>query len=191
MDQYGKLSDLELLALLKEGELSAFVEIYDRYWSLLFGAAYNRIKDREICKEVVQEVFIGFWTKKETLCLTAGLSNYLFRAVKYQVIDHFRKQATRRAYQSVQTEEGSEDSNMQWVLLRDLQQSLDSLVDNLPDKCKSVFRLSKIENRSNKEIAKILDISEKTVEGHLTKALKILRVNLSHFLSLAAVIFLK
>lgn len=185
MDQYENLSDPQLVALLKEDELSAFAEIYNRYWSALFASAYNRVRDEEICKEIVQDVFTAFWSKRETLVLTAGLSNYLFRAVKYQVIDHFRKQAIRRSYLSRQNAETADDSNLQWVLLRDLQQHLDSLVDSLPDKCKSVYRLSKIENRSNREIAQMLDISEKTVEGHLTKALKILRVNLSHFLTLS------
>lgn len=191
MTQCANLPDLDLVALLKEDEFAAFVEIYNRYWSGLYVAAYNRIRDEEICKEIVQDVFTSFWTKRETLLLTVGLSNYLFRAVRHQVIDHFRKQAIRRAYHSRQAAETSEDSSMQWVLLRDLQQSLDSLVDNLPDKCKSVYRLSKIENHSNREIAQMLDISEKTVEGHLTKALKILRVNLSHFLTLVLMIVLK
>jgi len=184
MDQYENLSDLELVALLKEDELPAFVEIYNRYWSPLFAAAYNRIRDKEICKEAVQDVFTAFWTKRSTLLLEVGLSNYLFRSIRHQVIDHFRKQAIRRAYNTRPTEETVDDSNMQRILLMDLQQSLDRLVEDLPDKCKSVYRLSKIEHRSNKEIAKILDISEKTVEGHLTKALKILRMNLSHFLTL-------
>lgn len=186
-----KHSDTELVALLQQDELSAFIEIYNRYWDRLFNAAYKRIKDHEACEEIVQDVFTNFWSKREGLVLTTGLSNYLFTAIRNQVIDHYRKQVIRNNFRFSKTDQEYDNSNEQTVLLRDLQQHIEDLVDLLPDKCKSVYRLSRIENRSNKEIAILLNISEKTVEGHLTKALKQLRLNLSDFLALLIFILLK
>lgn len=75
-----KLSDLELVALLQQDKLSAFIEIYNRYWSRLFNAAYKRIKDHEACEEIVQDIFTNFWIKRDVLVLTVDLSNYLYTA---------------------------------------------------------------------------------------------------------------
>jgi len=188
---YANLTDPELIALLQQDELPAFVEIYNRYWSRLFSTAYNRLRDEEACKEIVQDIFTVFWSKRHELVFKVGLSNYLFRSVKLQVIDHLRKESVRKSYRMRYRDEAYDDSNQQWIMLRDLQQSLDALVEGLPDKCKSVYRLSRIEHRSNREIAKILNISEKTVEGHLTKAMNLLRIKLSHFLLLLLTFLLK
>lgn len=191
MDYCEKPTDNELVALLQQDELSAFVEIYNRYWSRLYNVAYKRIKDHETCQEIVQDVFTNFWTKRIGLTLTLGLSNYLFTAVKNQVIDHYRKQVVRNNFRFGLTHYDYDNSNEQTILLRDLQKHIVSLVDQLPDKCKSVYQLSRIENRSNKEIATLLNISEKTVEGHLTKALKQLRISLTGFLSLIIALLIK
>jgi len=186
-----KLSDIELVALLQLDELSAFIEIYNRYWSKLFNAAYKRVKDQEACKEIVQDIFTNFWTKRHVLVLTTGLSNYLYTATRNQVIDYYRKQVIRNNFQFGLLHEGYDNSNEQNLLLKDLQQHIERLIDQLPAKCKSVYQLSRVENLSNKEIASLLNISEKTVEGHLTKALKQLRVSLSGFLVLMVLLLIK
>ena len=76
-------------------------------------------------------------------------------------------------------------------MLKDMMQSIESEVNQLPDKCRSVYELSRIENKTNKEIAQYLDISEKTVENHLTKALKRLRLNLGHYIVLISIALIK
>lgn len=185
-----KLSDIELVALLQHDELSAFVEIYNRYWSRLFNTAYKRVKDQAACEEIVQDIFTNFWTKRHVLVLTTGLSNYLYTATRNQVIDYYRKQVIRNKFRFGLLHNNYDNSNEQSILLKDLQQHIEHLIDQLPDKCKSVYQLSRIENKSNKEIATLLNISEKTVEGHLTKALKQLRLSLSEFLVLMIVLLL-
>lgn len=191
MNQCEKLTDTELVALLQQDELSAFIEIYNRYWSKLYNAAYKRIKNHEACEEIVQDVFTNFWSKRNSLTLTIGLGNYLFTSTKNQVVDYYRKQIVRNHFRFGLVYCDYDNSNEQSVFLRDLQDHIVGLIDQLPDKCKSVYQLSRIENRSNKEIAVLLNISEKTVEGHLTKALKQLRVNLTEFLLLLIALLIK
>lgn len=186
-----ELSDLELVALLQHAEISAFIEIYNRYWDQLFNTAYKRIKDYEACEEIVQDIFTNFWAKRQVLILTVGLSNYLHTAIRNQVIDYYRKQVIRNNFKSSLSQNDYDNSSEQSILLEDLQYHLKHLIDQLPNKCKSIYQLSRIENRSNKEIATLLNISEKTVEGHLTKALKQLRISLSEFLVLVVLLLIK
>ncbi|RYE21798.1 MAG: sigma-70 family RNA polymerase sigma factor, partial [Sphingobacteriaceae bacterium] len=104
---------------------------------------------------------------------------------------YYRKQIIRNSFKSSLFHDDYDNSSEQSILLKDLQQHIDNLIDQLPAKCKSVYQLSRIENRSNKEIATLLNISEKTVEGHLTKALKQLRISLSEFLILMVLLLIK
>ncbi|SIT34417.1 RNA polymerase sigma-70 factor, ECF subfamily [Filimonas lacunae] len=157
--------------------MSAFEEIYNRYWNKLFDAAYHRIKQKETCEEIIQEVFVVLWEKRESLDITTSLGAYLFSAVKYKVIDYYRKQLVRaRNAPALAAITSIDNSAEEQVFLNDLMVHIDKLVMQLPVKCRSVYELSRIEHKSNKEIASLLNISEKTVEGHLTKALQVLRL---------------
>jgi RNA polymerase sigma-70 factor (ECF subfamily) len=111
--------------------------------------------------------------------------------VKYKVIDHYRKKLTQQKHLvAVQTGGSVDNSVEENVFLNDLKGRIEKVVARLPPKCRSIYELSRIEQKSNKEIAILLNISEKTVEGHLTKALQILRTNLGNY-SLLIFFFLK
>lgn len=84
-------NELELLYLLRNGDEKAFRKIYDLYWEKLFISAYNKLKDRELCEDILQEVFIGLWKKRDTLIIQTSLQNYLYASVTYKVHDVFRK----------------------------------------------------------------------------------------------------
>ena len=185
MIKYSELTDVELFTLLQDKEeVAAFVEIYNRYWDKLYRAAYKRLRTSAPCEEIVQEVFTNFWLKNREISIHIGLSNYLYTSVRNKVIDYYRRQLVRRNFSINFSQVDYDDSSEQEVILRDLQNQLEQSLNQLPDKCRSVYVLSRIEQQSNKEIALQLNISEKTVEGHLTKALKQLRISLSDFLVL-------
>ena len=175
---YNKLSDVELTALLKEGDHAAFTEIYERYWEELLRSAHRILKDREACMDVLQEVFVWFWTHREDLVLNS-VKAYLLTAVKYQVANFIRSAKVREAYvqrtEMLVVGESYEDDILE---VKELKAMIAGITADLPEKCREVFRLSRDEHLSNKEIASKLGISEKTVEMQITIALKRLRTQI-------------
>jgi len=189
---YSNLTDGELILLLMQHDSVAFKEIYDRYWDKLYNAAYKRIKNAEQCEEIIQDIFTKLWQKREGLVINTGLPNYLFVAVRYLVIDYYRKITVRESFiTSGQLNDDIDNSTEEFVHLNDLKKQIDLLIDELPEKCKVVYRLSRIDFKTNKEIAEMLGISEKTVEGHLTKALQHLRSHISDLLPLLVAIIIR
>src|SRR5476651_2307758 len=91
MSNYSMHTDEELVSLLKQDQMVAFEAIYNRYWDKLFDSAYKRLHNPAICEEIVQDIFVKVWEKRFGLIITTGLKNYLYTAVKYAVIDHYRK----------------------------------------------------------------------------------------------------
>lgn len=180
MRNYEKLSDDILLGLLKKGNVTAFAELYDRHWSRLYSAAYKRVKSREVSQEIIQDLFTSLWTGRKKLQLRSSLEAYLLTAVRYKVVNHIEKELVRRNYREALQELPlrADNSTEETVLLNDLSHQLEEEIIQLPDKCRQVFELSRKAQKSNKEIALELNISEKTVENHITKALRILRVSL-------------
>jgi RNA polymerase sigma-70 factor (family 1) len=193
MTNFTKFDEEELINLMQQDSLGAFKEIYARYWKTLYAEAYKRLKSRDAAEEVVQELFTALWHKRFTLNITQTLGGYLFTSVGYRVIDHYRKELIRLKYKESfklvysEADCSTEDS----IMLKDLELSINSVVKQLPDKCRSVYELSRIDHKTNKEIAQHLGISEKTVENHLTKALTKLRLSLNNYLLLLLIVLIK
>lgn len=178
MSIYAKHTDEELILLIKQERVEAFSEIYQRYWMKLYNSAYKRIRNNAVCEEIVQEVFVKCWNKRKELP-HAMLSSYLFTAIRNGVIDFHRKSMIRADFQNKsRSKDAIDNSNEENIFMQDLLQLVHQVVGTLPPKCRRVYQLSRNEHKTNKEIADILSISEKTVEGHLTKALLVLKQNL-------------
>jgi RNA polymerase sigma-70 factor (family 1) len=189
MRDFEKLSDDELSVLLSEEITAAFHEIFNRYWSQLYATAYKRVRSKEAAEEIVQDLFTSLWVKRKSVRIHTSLAAYLFTSVRYLVLNHIEKEVVRRTYKdSLQVvKEVYQNPTEETVLLNDLSRKIDKEIDLLPLKCRSVFELSRKEYKTNKEIAAMLGISEKTVENHLTKAITRLRLNLSDAISLALI----
>ena len=188
MKNFEKLSDERLSLLLFNGDNGAFEEIFNRYWSKLYAAAYKRVKHREAAEEIVQDLFTLLWSKRKSVQIHTSLAAYLYTSVRYMVFNHLQKEMVRGNYKdSVQV--GNifyDNSTEETVLLNDLNRNIEKEVNHQPPKCRSGFELSRKKNKTNREIAEVLDISEKTVEGHLTKAIKLLKLSLSDISRLAS-----
>ena len=184
MTDFTKLSDDDLIRRLKSDELGAFKELYIRHWKALFSEAYKRLKNRELSEEVVQELFANLWAKRHYLQINTTVGGYLFVSVSHYVIDHYRKETIRMKYrEDFKIGHNEADySTEHTIMLKDLASTVENEISQLPDKCRSVYELSRNQHKTNKEIAQHLGISEKTVENHLTKALKRLRFGLSNYL---------
>ena len=185
MESLSNIEEKELIIRLKNGDKDAFTRIYEQYWKHLFGVAAHKIKDLSEAEEVVQDIFTDLWNRRETLELTSSLSAYLFVCVKYQVIKILAKRNHQLRYrnyfkgQDIQSDLSTEH----WLRFEELRHQLANETEKLPQKCRLVFQLSREHGYSQAQIARELGISEKTVESHLTKALKNLRSSLGQFFS--------
>jgi len=172
-----------MTARLKEGDKAAYEAIYNEYWHKLFSYVYNRLKQKEVTEEIIQEVFFSLWMKRTALELTHSLSAYLYTAVKYQIFNYLKSDQVRRRYASQAATDKtqlSDNSNEENIAATDLKNSIEKEISRLPEKCQQVFRMSRQEQLSISDIADTLNISHKTVENHLTKALRQLRIMLGH-----------
>lgn len=184
MSSFEALSDNELLELITSGDRNAFSEIYNRYWKKLLSVAVNKIDELEEAEEIVQDIFISFWERRQKLEITASLNAYLAVSVKYRVLKVLAKRSQHLKYadHSFKLIDPSVNSTEEWLEFEELKSRLQILVSNLPEKCRLVYQLSREQGFSQKEIAKECSISEKTVEAHLGKALKSLRTGLGRIL---------
>jgi RNA polymerase sigma-70 factor (family 1) len=184
MHNYDTLDDWELIDLLTSNDRGAFTEIYNRYWKKLFAIAANKINDLDEAEEIVQDIFVSLWNRRENLYITSNLGSYLAVSVKYRVIKALEKYSHAQKYSDYSKNVISivDNSTEEWLEFEELRAKLSEFVAELPQKCQLVFRLSRESGFSQKRIAEELEISEKTVEAHLTKALKTLRARLSLFL---------
>ncbi|WP_442588452.1 RNA polymerase sigma factor [Pedobacter sp. AW31-3R] len=174
------LSDTGLIDKVKNNHTSAFEEIFKRYWEPLYVFAFKKLKDEDDAKDVVQNVFINFWQRSATLEITDTLEKYLFSAVRYELLHKIsqsikqQKKITHYYNEVIPNFMAALDPLQQKELMAAIEQQIAAL----PDRLKEIYRLSKEENLSIKEIAMRLNISEQTVKNQLSTALKKLRVGL-------------
>ena len=158
----------ELLKLLSEDNAEAFEEIYNRYAGDMFLYAINILNKKEICEDLIQNIFIDFWTKRRELKIT-NLSSYLFRAVKNQIFNHLRsKKFTSENLKRLNIIDVSIGVSKK-MEYDELEKMVFSCVDKLPKRCQQIFVLSRFQDRSNKEIAEELDISLQAVKNQIQK----------------------
>ncbi|WP_426330194.1 RNA polymerase sigma-70 factor [Pedobacter sp. R-06] len=177
---YTETTDADLLNLLRENPEVGITMVYNRYWKVLLDAAFKRLKDEQEAKEVVQELFIALYTRRNELVLTSGLEAYLGNALKYRVLNHFRHQTTRERYaQIISTQSQTYIAEVdQRIEDAELAIRLKSATEKLPPKCREVFLLSKIERVTNAKIAEKLGISVSTVEKHISRGMILMRKHL-------------
>ncbi len=167
--------DKHSLSTLSQPDENDFIEIYKTYWSRLYAIAYNRLNSKEAAEDVVQEVMLGLWQRKKEAEID-NLEAWLAAATRYSV---FRQLANFGSQKIISISSQPEASYLQDFDSAFINQLLKEQVHQLPEKCKLVFEYSRNYEMSNKEIAAKLDISEKSVEKHITKAIKKLRDKLT------------
>lgn len=174
-------ADDTLIDLLREDNEWALKAIYNRHHLRLFHLAAGVLRDDAAAKDLVQDVFIDLWKRRKESKIQ-NLAHYLSRAVKFQTLKQLRNGKLRehhlRLMEKIEFTNQTED-NMNF---QELESRLRDAMDELPPKCKEVFRLSRFEYLSNKEISLRMKISVKTVEIHMTKALVTLRSRIGGFL---------
>jgi len=175
------MEDVESMNRIRSGDAAALKFIYNKYWNQLYSSAYNILHDQQACEDIIQDIFINLWNRKDFIEIKVSLKSYLFASTRYAVFKQIRYGSVREdifdeIHQRLETP--SEYGNIEH---RELLSQINSIVDKLSAKCKVVYKLSREEQLSHKEIASQLDISTKTVENHLNKALRQLRISLGLF----------
>lgn len=183
MNRYSTLEDHELTTLLSVGNEHAFVEIYNRYKTVLFLHARKMLDQDEQARDIVQEIFTVLWAKKQDIIFNTSLKSYLFSAVKNKVINLFMHQKhVGKHLESMREFYSAGNFSTDHVILeKELATVIETEIQNLPSRMREVFVLSRKEELSHREIAEKMGISEQTVKKQISYALKILRfkINLS------------
>lgn len=172
--------DKLLLKKIKDGNDLAFGALFEKYAKRLFGIARLYLNDRSACEEIVQEVFLKIWLNREKLQPDLPFIPYISRIAKNLIINGAKRKILQISYLNSL---GSNDnkninSTQQHVIFTEVKTLIDQLVAAFPPKRKEIFTLSRFKGLSNKEIATRMQISERTVEGQINKALKSLRQQL-------------
>ncbi|TLV03830.1 RNA polymerase sigma-70 factor [Dyadobacter luticola] len=179
---YKRFTDEQLVESLRLGNEKAFEEIYQRYWYRLYTIAYQETGTREEAEELVQDVFENLWYKREESFIKC-LKAYLIVSMKHRVTNYIKSAITQRKYQEylilheIRQSYGTEEI----VNFSDLSQAVEEVMKKLPEKTCEVFRMSRFENKSVKDIAEMLSLTEKGVEYHITQSLKVLKDHLKYY----------
>lgn len=172
--------DTTLLDQLRRGSAQAYTVLFERYWKLLYAVAYRRVQDDDLAQDIVQEVFMRVWDKREKLAIEpAYVEYYLLKAVKHRVINHFASQRAKvGALEQVMRRMGDLSTTAyEPSRYLELERFLDEQVEQLPETMRAVFLL-RSDHHSIGAIAKKLNIAEQTVKNHLTEAAHRLRKSL-------------
>lgn len=172
-------ADADIWLAVRNEDKTAFNLLFNRYWGRLYNTALSLLNDKEASEEIVHDVFLNIWLKRNTLEI-ADFSNYIISATRYHI---YRELKTKKATQELPVEySGSFTSNYAEEKLSEqtLREQLSFYLSALPKRCKEIFLLSRQENLSNQEIANKLNISKRSVENQITHALQYLRVNLKN-----------
>lgn len=188
---YSLLTDDELIIFFKDGSERAFKEIYLRYWKEIFQVAYKKVSNKELAEELTQNLFTDLWRRRENINIIS-ISCYLFGSLKYSIINHYKSQLVRNNYQNQlrKLDHQTVENTDYLVMLNELSEALNEGISKLPKKTGEVFKLSRMEHYSVKDISRELNISEKAVEYHITQSLKSMRFYLKDYLFLPLVLSL-
>jgi RNA polymerase sigma-70 factor (ECF subfamily) len=165
-----------LIRQVRDGQAAAFEEIFNRYHAALHRFAWHLTRSPEAAADVLQTVFLKIWRNRRDWQPKGSLSAYLFRATKNAALNYLRQPGSRDG--RLQTLADSDELSVSPEKIYDDEETLRAIraaVDSLPEGCRTVFILSRYENKKYNEIAAILEISVKTVENQMGRALRLLR----------------
>lgn len=186
------LLENQVFTALQGGSESAIEMLFKTYYKPLCNYAYSFLNDKDEAEEVVQATFINLWDKRQSIEIQTSLKSYLYRMVRnasLNVIKHVKVKQTHAKHEMTSGEPMHEDV-AQSVISSELEQKIYEAMKVLPEQCRLVFQLSRFEELKYSEIAEQLEISVKTVENHMGKALRIMRDQLKAYLPLF-LIFIK
>jgi RNA polymerase sigma-70 factor (ECF subfamily) len=174
---FEKISDSELARNINAGNKNAYKELFDRYAPRVFQFSLSYLKNKSDAEELVQDVFLKIWENRESLDQSKNFKSFIFKIAVNAIYDFIRHKNIENAFSDFTKNNSEIGTNETWhsVIFEDMQQNLQKLVVQLPEQQQKIFQLSKIEGLSNDEIATRLNISKRTVENHIYRAVSFLK----------------
>ncbi len=156
----------------------SFEQIYRQYWSKLYIYDFNVLRERELCEDIVQDVFIDLWAKRHDIHIS-NIHSYLHQSVKYQIFNHFRESKYKKQllmkFDLINTQNKIDEVYEE----KEFKAQLKEVIYQLPEQRRIIFEMSRYEGLSNKEISEHLSISVQTVKNQISESLKFIRKSLN------------
>ncbi|MCG6187303.1 RNA polymerase sigma-70 factor [Maribellus maritimus] len=173
----------KIITKLSGGDKNALDEIYNYYYPKLYAFAKSFLKVDDDINDILQEVFVKLWLNRQKIKSVDTFNSYLFTITKNHIISYFRIKSKNHEFESrlkeiASTEQTTEITDIEY---KEIKGKLEDIIDQLPEKRKIIFKLSRQDGLSHAEIAEKLDISIKTVEDHIRHALKFIKKHMKSF----------
>lgn len=180
-------TEKEIFSLLQKGNTYAYELIFRRYYVSLCGFATRFVEQPETSEGIVQDIFLKLWEKRGTLAIDTSLKSYLFRAVYNSCVNHLAHTKIKNRYlsavrESIAKNEHAGDPVLDSLTYKELDNKITEAIETLPADCKRIFKMSRFDGMKYAEIAENLQISVKTVETQISRALQKLRRELREFM---------
>ncbi|KJD36956.1 RNA polymerase subunit sigma-24 [Tamlana sedimentorum] len=190
--------DILLLKQFKSGNERTFEHFFNKYYNHIVGFCIQFVYNENEAKNITQEAFVNLWLNKEKIDSLNGIKSFLYTYSKSKCLNAIRHQKVKEKYKNQTLNDKEKQLNIEvlnamkfdTMSLTELENLITQSVYELPDKTQEIFIKKRFENKKNKEIALELNISIKTVEAHITKALNILKTKLSDYLPSILIAFL-
>lgn len=183
-------SDQQVFLDIQSGQTPAFEMLFKTYYQPLCRYANSYLKDPDGAEEIVQAAFIGFWEKRKSISIETSLKSYLYRAVRNSCLNELKHEQVKQKYfaQESLKEEAQTPAADHLAIHEELDLKIRAAIMTLPEQCRLIFTMSRFEELKYQEIADQLNLSVKTVENQMGKALKIMRTQLKEYLPLLAIL---
>jgi RNA polymerase sigma-70 factor (ECF subfamily) len=161
-----------------------FEQVFKSHFKALHAYACTILKEEAQAEELVQQVFFKLWEKKDQVNITQSVQAYLYRSVYNECLNYLKHQKVKKAHQShtLHTANESSEHGAKELVAKELRSKIDDALKQLPEQCRTIFQMSRFEELKYREIADKLNLSIKTVENQMGKALKIMRMQLVEYL---------
>lgn len=166
----------------EQPDITEFEQLFTGHYVALVRYCATIVKDIEDAEDIVQQIYTDFWQKKVALNIQTSARAYLYKSVYNASLDFLKHHKVKKVYQRLTLANSQEAAQTDTTIATELKQKIESAILKLPEQCGKIFRMCKMDNMKYREIATKLDISEKTVENQMGKALRILRAELQEYL---------
>lgn len=177
-----KKEDLDRIAAIKKGDIKEFEKLFREFYKPLLIHANRFVQDGAEAEEIVQNLFFNFWKNRQDLNIKISLTSYLYSAVRNNSLQFLKRRKIKSKYEQYLMSNPAESTEpIEYIKYKELHTKLFQVMTDLPERCQEIFKLNRFQGLKYQEIADQLEISIKTVEANMSKALKHLRKNLSEF----------
>ena len=172
------------IARFKNNDIYFFEQLFKKYYQPLVNFAYRYVQNVQVAEDIIHDVFVYLWNEREKLDFT-NIKVYLYNAVKNRSLKHLDRKKVESKYRAVEIVMQTDVNTPETILInKELKESITAVINELPEKRREIFCMNRFDRLTYSEIAAVLNISIKTVETQMSRALKFMRNRLSHFLTL-------